>query len=244
VGPALPTITAEDGDLGEIVGWGQSLLLATTVTLRVALGALALGPLWGLLGATAKLSPVRALRWLADAYTTINRGVPELLIILIAYYGGTITLTRLLRLIDPQTQYVEIPAMAAGIFSLSLVFGAYATEAFRGAILAIPTGQIEAAMAVGMSPWLIFRRIKLPQMWRFALPGLGNNWISLVKDTSLVSTVGLDDLMRVSKLAANVTHQHFQFLSCAALIYLSLTVVNTAALARLERRANRGVRRD
>jgi His/Glu/Gln/Arg/opine family amino acid ABC transporter permease subunit len=230
--------------LGEIWGWGHSLLLATTITLRVALGALALGLVWGLLGATAKLSSSRALRWLADAYTTINRGVPELLIILITYYGGTITLTQLLRLFDPETRYVEIPAMAAGIFSLSLVFGAYATEAFRGAMLAIPAGQIEAAMAVGMPRGLVFRRIKLPQLWRFALPGLGNNWISLVKDTSLVSTVGLDDIMRVSRLAANVTHQHFQFLACAALMYLTLTLVNTAALERLERRANRGVRRE
>jgi putative lysine/arginine/ornithine/histidine/octopine transport system permease protein len=230
--------------VGGVLSWWDSLLLATTVTLRVALGALALGLVWGLLAATAKLSSSRPLRWLADAYTTINRGIPELLIILIAYYGGTITFTRLLRLVDPATSYVEIPAMAAGIFSLSLVFGAYSAEVFRGAMLAIPAGQIEAAMAVGMSRWLIFRRIKLPQLWRFALPGLGNNWISLVKDTSLVSTVGLDDIMRVSRLAANVTHQHFQFLACAAVIYLSLTFVNTVALERLERRASRGVRRD
>jgi putative lysine/arginine/ornithine/histidine/octopine transport system permease protein len=227
-----------------VLSWGGSLLLATTLTVRVALGALALGLVWGLLGASAKLSSSRPLRWLADAYTTINRGVPELLIILIAYYGGTVVLTRLLRLVDPATQYVEIPAMGAGLFALSLVFGAYAAEVFRGAMLAIPPGQIEAAMAVGMSPWLIFRRIKLPQLWRFALPGLGNHWISLIKDTSLVSIVGLEDVMRVSRLAANVTHKHFEFLTCAALIYLGLTYVNTAGLQRLERRANRGVRRD
>ena len=230
--------------MGEIWSWWHSLLLATTITLRVALGALALGLVWGLLGATAKSSSSRALRRLADAYTTINRGVPELLIILITYYGGTVILTQALRLFNPEMRYVEIPAIAAGIFSLSLVFGAYATEAFRGAMLAIPAGQIEAAMAVGMPRWLIFRRVKLPQLWRFALPGLGNNWISLVKDTSLVSTVGLDDIMRVSKLAANVTHLHFQFMACAALIYLTLTFVNTAALERLERRANRGGRRE
>lgn len=227
-----------------MLSWGGNLLLATTLTVRVALGALVLGLLWGLLAASAKLSRSRPLRWIADAYTTINRGVPELLIILLVYYGGTVVFTRLLRLVDPAAQNVEVPAMAAGICALSVVFGAYAAEVFRGAMLAIPPGQIEAAMAVGMSPWLIFRRIKLPQLWRFALPGLGNHWISLIKDTSLVSIVGLEDIMRVSRLAANVTHKHFEFLTCAALIYLGLTYVNTAGLQRLERRANRGIRRD
>lgn len=234
-----------EGDvLTVVLSWGGNLLLATTLTVRVALGALVLGLLWGLLAASAKLSRSRPLRWIADAYTTINRGVPELLIILLVYYGGTVVFTRLLRLVDPAAQNVEVPAMAAGICALSVVFGAYAAEVFRGAMLAIPPGQIEAAMAVGMSPWLIFRRIKLPQLWRFALPGLGNHWISLIKDTSLVSIVGLEDIMRVSRLAANVTHKHFEFLTCAALIYLGLTYVNTAGLQRLERRANRGIRRD
>ncbi len=223
------------------LGWGDEFLVATTVTIRVSLGGVLLGLLWGLLGATAKLSKHRLPRILGDAYTTVIRSVPELLIILIIYFGGTVTITNLYKYFSGSAGYVEVPAIAAGIFALSLVFGAYASEVFRGAILAIPAGQIEAARAIGMRSWMIFWDVKLPQLWRFALPGLGNHWLSLIKDTALISVVGLEEIMRVSYMATSVTNQPFRFYFCAIMIYLLLTAVNSRILKALENRANRGV---
>lgn len=213
------------------------------MTLEVAVLSLIVGLVWGLLGATAQLSRYRLCRWLGDSYTTVIRGTPELLIILIVYFGGTVTLTKLIKLISPTTDYVEVPALAAGVFALSLVFGGYAAEVFRGAFLAVPVGQIEAAKAVGMTGPQIFIHIKLPVMRRFALPGLGNIWISLVKDTALVSVVGLEELMRISFMATSVTQDAFRFYGIAAVIYLLMTFCNTWILERLERRANRSERR-
>jgi len=224
------------------LGFGYQIATGVMMTVRVALGALALGLLWGIIGAIAKLSAFRLPRLVADAYTTAARGTPELLVILIAYFGSTVTLTKLAKLWNPETVYIEIPAMGAGIFALSLVFGAYVTEVFRGAILAVPVGQVEAAKAFGMPSWMIFVRIKLPQMYRFALPGLGNHWISLVKDTALISVVGLEELMRMSYIATSVTNRPFRFYFIATLIYLLIAMINTSVLQRLERRAKRGVR--
>lgn len=226
-----------------LLGWGDEILLATTMTIRIAVGALVLGLLWGNIGAFMKLSRYRILRLIADFYTTMSRSIPELLLVLIVYFGSTITLTNLWKLWNPKVTYVDVSPFAAGIFTLSLVFGGYATEVFRGAIEAIPRGQIEAARAVGMSSWLIFRRITLPQMLRFALPGLGNLWISLVKNTSLISVIGLEEIMRVSAIATNRTHQPFRFYIAAIVIYLVLAIINTQILQRLEVRASRGVRK-
>lgn len=226
-----------------LLGWGDEILLAITMTIRIALGSLAFGILWGNIGATMKLSRYRVLRLIADAYTIVIRGVPELLLVLIIYFGSTITLTNLWKLWNPKVKYIDVSPFAAGIFTLSLVFGGYATEVLRGAIEAIPRGQIDAAKAVGMSSWLIFRRIKLPQMLRFALPGLGNLWISLVKNTSLISVIGLEEIMRVSAIATNRTHKPFRFYICAVTIYLVLAIINTQILRRLELRASRGVRK-
>jgi putative lysine/arginine/ornithine/histidine/octopine transport system permease protein len=225
------------------LGWGDELFLATTMTIRVALGGVVLGLLWGIIGASAKLSKHPLPRILGDAYTTVIRGVPELLIILIIYFGGTVTVTGIYKYFSGSTEFFEVPAMAAGIFALSLVFGAYSAEVFRGAILAIPVGQIEAAKAIGMHSWMIFWDVKLPQLWRFALPGLGNHWLSLVKDTALISVVGLEEIMRVSYMATSVTNEPFRFYFCATVIYLFLNAINSRILQALENRANRGVRR-
>jgi His/Glu/Gln/Arg/opine family amino acid ABC transporter permease subunit len=224
-------------------GWGAEIARGVLVTIEVALLSLAVGLVWGILAALAKLSPSRSLRFIGNAYTTFVRGTPELLIILIVYFGGTVALTSLAQLLFPGTNYVEVPSMAAGVFALSLVFGGYAAEAIRGAFEAIPAGQMEAARAFGMPPHVSFFYIQLPLMWRFALPGLGNNWISLVKDTSLISVVGLEELMRVSYMATSVTRDPFHFYVIAAVIYLILTMVNTGILEWLEARANRGERR-
>jgi His/Glu/Gln/Arg/opine family amino acid ABC transporter permease subunit len=225
----------------DLHGFGWQLGVGAWMTVRVALASLALGLLLGLLGAAARLSGSRAARAAAGAYTTVVRGVPELLILLLLFFGGTVLLSRLGSYLRPDA-YVEVDALAAGVVALSVIFGAYATEVFRGAILAVPRGQVEAARAVGMSRALLFRRILLPQVWRFALPGLGNLWLVLLKDTSLVSVVGLDELMRKAYVAAGATREPFTFYLAAAAVYLALTAVSTAGLRRLERRAARGVR--
>jgi polar amino acid transport system permease protein/octopine/nopaline transport system permease protein len=194
----------------------------------------------GLLGAGAKLSRFRSARALADAYTTVIRGVPELVILLLLFFGGTVLLTRISERLGGG--YVEVDAFSAGVFALSVVFGGYATEVLRAAILAVPRGEIEAARAVGMSRGVLFRRILLPQVARFALPGLGNIWLVLLKDTSLVSVVGLDELMRKTYVGAGSTRDPLPFYVAAALIYLGFTIVSTVGLQLLERRAGRGVR--
>jgi len=225
------------------LGWGDEILLALTVTIRVAIGALAVGLLWGILVATAKLSRYKLVRMLGEFFTTVVRGVPELVIVLIVYFGGTITITKILRYWNPDVLYFEVPPIAAGIFALSLVFGGYSAEVFRGAIASVSVGQIEAAKAVGMTSWMIFRRIKLPLMWRIALPGIGNLWVSLVKNTSLISVVGLEEIMRVAGMANATTHKPFRFYAIAIIIYLILSIINTKGLQRLELRANRGIRK-
>jgi putative lysine/arginine/ornithine/histidine/octopine transport system permease protein len=206
------------------------------MTLLVAAISLILGSIVGFLGAGAKLSRWRLLRGLAELYTTVIRGIPELIIILLLYFGGTVTLSRL------AGHYVEVNGFSAGIFALTIVFGAYATEIFRGAILAIPRGQIEAARALGMQPAATFRTVMLPQLWRFALPGIGNLWLVLLKDTALISVVGLEELMRKTAITAGATRQPFTFYFTAAMIYLAFTIVSAAALHWAERRVGRGFR--
>lgn len=220
----------------DLQGFGDQILAGAATTLRVAATSLVLGIGVGLCGAMAKLSRSQILRRAADAYTTIIRGVPELLLILILYFGGTVAMTAIFG------RYVEVDAFAAGVFALTIVFGAYATEVFRAAIQAVPAGQIEAAQALGLSTSQKWRLVILPQMWRYALPGIGNLWLTLLKDTALISVVGLEDLMRKSSVAAGSTHDPLTFYSVAAGLYLSFTSVSLVGLTLLERRANRGVR--
>ena len=217
-------------------GFGDQIIAGAITTLQVALTSLVLGMAVGLCGAMAKVSEIGALRWLADGYTTIVRGIPELLIILILYFGGTVALTALFG------RYVEVDAFAAGVFALTIVFGAYATEVFRAALLAVPRSQIEAAHALALSRALTFRLVILPQMWRYALPGLGNLWLTLLKDTALISVVGLEDLMRKASVAAGATHDPLTFYLIAAALYLTFTSISLVGLTLLEQRAGRGVR--
>jgi len=220
----------------ELQGFGDQIAVGAITTIRVATTSLVLGIGVGLCGAMAKLSRFRPLRMLADTYTTIIRGVPELLIILILYFGGTVALTTAFG------RYVEVDAFAAGVFALTIVFGAYATEVFRGAIRAVSAGQVEAAHALGLSKIQAWRLVILPQMWRHALPGIGNLWLTLLKDTALISVVGLEDLMRKAGVAAGATHDPLTFYTVAAGLYLSFTSVSLVGLTLLERHANRGVR--
>jgi His/Glu/Gln/Arg/opine family amino acid ABC transporter permease subunit len=222
-------------------GWGDELLVGTLLTLRLAFSALFFGLLVGLAVAGMKLSKRAWLRRIANGYTTAIRGVPELLTIFLIYFGAQFALQGLFAAFGYDGA-VEVNGFWAGVTALTLVFGAYASEVFRGAFLAIPKGQVEAAKAVGMSPTLTFRRILLPQVWRYALPGLGNLWLVLIKDTSLVSVIALDELLRKTFIAVGVTKEPFFFYGVACLIYLSITTVSTGVIHRLEGWARRGIR--
>ena len=185
----------------DLHGYGPLLLDGAWLTVKVALASVAVGLVFGLIGAIAKLSNSVIARGAATAYTAIVRGIPELLLLLIIFYGGTLLVQQIWRGLGSDS-YVEIQPFVAGTFTLAFVFGAYATEVFRGAILSVPKGQIEAAYAMGMGQFTMLRRVMLPQVWRFALPGLGNLWLVLLKDTSLISVVNLNELMYNSRSAA------------------------------------------
>ncbi|WP_370280666.1 ABC transporter permease [Pontibacterium sp.] len=221
----------------DLQGFGHLLVSGTWVTIQLALASLVFGLMFGLMGAAAKLSPFRVLRYMATLYTTLVRGIPELLLVLTLYFGGSQLLMWFMGFFG-YDEYIEISPFIAGVGALSIAFGAYATEVFRMAMLAIPKGQWESAYAFGMSPVQTFFRIILPQLWRLAIPGLGNLFQVLLKDTALVSVVGLNDLMRQAYVASGSTKEPFTFYMAAALIYLGLTVLATLTTQFLERRAD------
>lgn len=217
----------------DLQGYGHLLLSGSVVTIKLALTSLVIGLVLGLLGAIAKLSGIKMLQSIATTYTTFVRGIPELLSVLFIYFGGTMILGAILSKFG-YTEYVEISQFWAGVMALSFAFGAYATETFRMAFQEIPKGQDEAGKAIGLKSSQIFWRIKMPQMWRLALPGLGNLFLVLLKDTALVSVVGLEDIMRQSVVAATATQKPFTFYLSAALIYLAMTVLVTGIIMTLE----------
>jgi octopine/nopaline transport system permease protein len=223
-------------------GWGDELALAACMTVAVAMGAFLLGLAIGSLGALAKLSGFRALETAADAYTTVMRGIPELLVIYLLFFGGSGALMFVAHIFG-HAGYVEINAFATGVVAIAVVNGAYSTEVIRGAVLAVPKGQIEAAKAYGMPPWTLFRRIMAPQVLRYALPSMGNVWQLALKETALISVTGLVEIMRQSTIGAGSTKQPFTFYACAAVLYLLLTTLSGRGFARAERWADRGVRR-
>ena len=223
-------------------GWGDELLRGTLVTLQLAACALVLGLALGLLLAAAKLSTNAVLRWTGELYMAFIRATPEFLILLLFYYGSERAVQTLLTLIGLSVTF-EMPRFLAAVIGLAAIFSAYAAEVFRGAYLAIPVGQIEAATACGMSRWQLFTRIRLPQMWRFAIPGLGNLWMVLLKDTSLAAVIAVDDLLRQAKIGSESTRAPLTFYVAAGVIYLVLTGLSDIARDRLERRARRGMAR-
>jgi arginine/ornithine transport system permease protein len=222
-------------------GYLPAILGGLQTSLKVAVVSLAIACVFGLLGASAKLSGAPRLRRVVDVYTTIIRGVPELALMLIVFYGGQTLVNWAVQKMGGD--YVEVPAFAAGVLTIGFVFGAYMTETFRGAILSIPVGQFEAAQSVGMNRTQVLRRITLPQMVRHAIPGFTNNWLVMIKATALVSIIGLDDMMQRAGLAAAATREPLTFYVTAALIYLSITTVSIMLLGWVERRYSVGVRR-
>jgi len=221
-------------------GFGPMLVQGTWMTVKLALLALALSLFLGLLGACAKLSRSPLLRVPATLYTTLIRSVPDLVLILLLFYSLQIWLNDLTESLG--WDYVEIDPFSAGVLTLGFIYGAYFTENFRGAILSVPAGQLEAATAYGLSRSQRFRLMLFPQLMRFALPGLGNNWLVLLKSTALVSIIGLADLVKAAQNAGKTTNEMLFFLSIAGLVYLLITTLSNCLLKYLERRYNNGIR--
>ena len=209
------------------------------LTLAVSLSSLALSMLLGVAGALSKLSGTPPLRWAAQAYTTIVRGIPDLVLMLLVFFGGQVFINQLAPMVGYE-DYIDINPFIAGVSTIGFIFGAYMTETFRGAMLAVPRGQIEAAYAYGMRRGQMFRRVLLPQMVRHAIPGFGNNWLVLVKTTALVSIIGLDDMVRKASLAAGATRLPFTFYLVVAFNYLIITSLSVYLLRRLETRYSAG----
>ncbi len=222
-------------------GYGPLLLSGTWMTIQLALLSLLLSVIIGLIGASSKLSNIKALRYIATGYTTLIRSVPDLVIMLLLFYSLQLGLNQITEAL--QMDQIDINPFVAGVITLAFIYGAYFTENFRGAFQSVPTGQIEAAMAYGMTPWQVFRRVLFPQMMRFALPGIGNNWQVLIKATALVSIIGLTDIVKITQDAGRSTMQLFFFSIVAAAIYLAITTVSNLILMWLERRYSAGVRK-
>lgn len=225
-----------------IYEYRQILIEGTFVTVTLAVLSLALSVALGLLGALAKLSPSPAVRRIGNIYTTFVRSVPDLVLMMLIFFGGQVLISTLGR-VTGLWGYVEINQFAAGVITLGFIFGAYMAETFRGAILAIPRGQIEAAMSVGMTPFQVFHIVTWPQMVRFALPSFTNNWLVLVKSTALVSVIGLHDLVWNAFSAGRSTHKVFTFMIAVLVIYLAITGVSDLILRWVDRKYSAGVRR-
>jgi His/Glu/Gln/Arg/opine family amino acid ABC transporter permease subunit len=226
----------------DLEGYGWLLFEGAKLTIRVGISAMVIAIVLGLFAALCKISKSKVMRFFAETYTTIIRGVPELVLILLVYYGAP-TLIQDMMAFFGKDVYISINPFTAGMATIGFIYGAFATEVFRGAYLAVPKGQIEAAKACGMNNILTFRRITLPQMWRFALPGLGNVWMVLIKATALISVIQLPELMRNADIAARATRKPFTCFFAASLFYLAITIVSNLFQKWAEIRANRGVRR-
>lgn len=220
-------------------GWGGVMLRGLAVSVQVAVGGYILGFLIGVGGAMGKLYGGPVVRDLMEVYTTLVRAVPELVLMLLLYYAGTDAVNRLMALLGAGP--VDISGLAAGIFVIAVVQGAYQTEVLRGAFQAIPHGQIEAARAYGMSPWLVLRRVTLPGMLPHAVPGLANLWLIATKDTALLAVVGVAELTLVTRQAGGSTKAYMLFFCAAGVLYLTLTLVSNLVIGRIERRARRGM---
>ena len=224
-----------------------SILQGAVLVLEVALGSLVVAVVLGLMGAMAKLSGHKPAVWLATVYSTLIRGIPDLVLMLLIFYGGQIGLNWTLEALGSDA-YIEIDPFVAGVLTIGFIYGAYMTETFRGAILAIPKGQMEAGRAYGMSALQVFMRITLPQMVRLALPGFTNNWLVLMKATALVSLLGLQDMTFLAKQAGaaargEIANAPLLFFAFTGFIYLMFTTVSLVALRQLEKKYSMGVRR-
>ncbi len=224
-------------------GWLDDIAYGAFITVSLALATLPIGLAIGFLVALAKQSAEPSLRLAGNVYTTIFRGLPELLTLFLVYFGGQIGLQKLFQLFDPNAT-VDVSAFVSGMIALGVVFSSYASEVFMSAFKAIPKGQYEGGHAVGLTSWQTMRLVVLPQLIRIALPGLANLWLILLKDTALVSVVGLSDILRQTSIAARVTKHAFLFFGFATLVYLVLSIISSFGINAIERSVdNKDMRR-
>ena len=219
-------------------GWGGNLLRGLGLTLQIAVAAYALGLLIGVSGALGKIYGGPVLRWSLEIYTTLVRSVPELVLILLLFYAGPDLLNSVLESLGYER--VDINGLIAGTYVLGFVQGAYSIEVIRGAILAVPPGQVEAAKACGMSWWTRHRRIIFPAMLPLALPGLANLWLIVTKDTALLAVVGFSELALTTKQAAGATKEYLIFYLAAGFLYLCVSLVSNFIFKQIERHYRRG----
>ena len=222
-----------------VTGWWDDFFWGSLVVVGVFIVALTMTVLFGLIGAAAKLSKSRAAQRIAAAYTIVFRGTPEILVLLLFYFGSAIALTAIAQVFDPEVKFVDIPPFWAGSLAIALIVGSYATETFRGAFLGVDPGQVEAARALGLSNLKTFLYVRIPAMWRLALPPFGNHMLSLIKDTALISILGLEETLFVAEQAIGTTGKPFTMFIVVGAIYLGFSTIITLSVMVLERYANR-----
>ncbi len=220
-------------------GWGDELFVATLMTIAVSITAMLIGFTFALIFTPLKLSNNKFLNLIANSYTTVIRGVPELLVIYLFFFGGSGAIMYVASIFG-YNEYIEINAFITGAFAIGIISGAYSTEVFRGAVQSIDKGQFEAAKVLGLSKFAKFYKIILPQVLRLAIPNLSNVWQITLKDTSLISVTGLVEIMRQSYIAAGSTRDPLFFYSFAALLYLLLTFLSMKLINKLEIKYSRG----
>ena len=220
-------------------GWGDELLIATIMTIAVSITAMLIGFLFALIFTPLKLSKSKFLNLIGNCYTTVIRGVPELLVIYLFFFGGSGAVMYVASIFG-YNEYIEINAFITGSFAIGIISGAYSTEVFRGAIQSIDKGQFEASKVLGLNKPIHFFKVIMPQMLRLAIPNLSNVWQITLKDTSLISVTGLVEIMRQSYIAAGSTRDPLFFYSFAAVLYLMLTYFSMKLINKLEVRYSRG----
>ena len=220
-------------------GWGDELFFATLMTIAVAITAMIIGFFFAIIFTPLKLSKYKSLNLIGNLYTTVIRGVPELLVIYLFFFGGSGAIMYVASIFG-YNEYIEINAFITGSFAIGIISGAYSTEVFRGAIQSIDKGQFEAAKVLGLNKFSQFYKIIFPQTLRLAIPNLSNIWQITLKDTSLISVAGLVEIMRQSYIAAGSTRDPLFFYSFAAVLYLLLTYLSMKLINKLELRYNRG----
>jgi octopine/nopaline transport system permease protein len=225
-----------------LTGWWDDFFWGSVVVAQVFLASLVLMVIFGLIGATAKLSSNRISQKIANGYTIVFRGTPEILVILLLYFGSAIALTAIAQVLNPEIKFLDVPPFWAGTIAIALIVGSYATETFRGAFLGVKPGSIEAAQALGMNGFQVFFYVRVPEMWRLALPAFGNHMLSLIKDTALISIIGLNETLFVAKQAIATTGAPFIMYIMVGVIYLGFSTVITLTVMTLEYYGTRHMR--
>ena len=221
------------------LGCGDEFLIAMVMTLLVSICSMGLGVFIAILTAWAKLSYSKTLNILANFYTTVIRGIPELLVIYLIFFGGSSLIMKLAKIFG-YNGYIELNALTISIIAIGIISATYSSEVLRASYLSIPKGQVEAAKAMGLSKFKIFYKVLAPQILRHAIPGLGNVWQVTLKDTSLISVTGLVEIMRQTRISSNVEHSPLTFLITAAILYLFLTSFSSKFFNKLEKYSNKG----